>query len=471
MSEALWAADVVALVDLIRGGELKAVELLDLCLERIGRYDGAINSFALLDPAGARAQAEEVDRRIASGEDPGPLAGVPVGVKDLENVAGLPTQRGSLLFEGAVADRDSTQVSRLRTAGAVILGKTTTPEMGSSNFTASKAYGTTRNPWNLELTPGGSSGGSAAAVAAGLVPLATGSDGGGSIRIPASYTGLPGLKVTYGLVARGPGRLASAHLSTYGPVVRSVRDIARVLDRVAGHHPMDAFSLPRVVDSYEFSLDLDLSAAKATWSATLGFGVCEPEVASIARAAADRLLEAAGLEEVDVPVDLPDAGLAWSTAWAVDCFTELESFWPQRSEDLTPVVALAMQLAEGLEPGQMAEAARARYQILSRVNQVFEQADFILTPATPTTAFPADGPSPSVVEGRPLRNPLLAICFTFPFNLSGHPAISVPAGLDADGMPVALQIVGPRLSEPRLLALARVVEQTSPWPKVAPSYA
>src|SRR5918999_276118 len=208
-SETLWTMDASELADLVRAGELKAVELLDLTLERVGRFDGEINAFATLDPEGARAQAESVDQVVASGEDPGPLAGLPIGVKYLEPVQGLPTMRGSLLYKESLATNDSTQVSRLRKAGAVIVGKTTTPELGTLAFTWSKATGITRNPWNAERTPGGSSGGSAAAVASGMVPLATGSDGGGSIRIPSSYSGLPGLKPSFARIPRGPGRLST----------------------------------------------------------------------------------------------------------------------------------------------------------------------------------------------------------------------------------------------------------------------
>lgn len=470
MEDPLWSYDAWECADLVRAGEVKAVELLDISLERIGRYDAQINSFALLDPDGARTRALEIDAMIASGEDPGPLAGIPIGVKDLENVEGLPTRRGSMLFE-TPAEHDSTQVSRLRKAGAVVIGKTTTPEMGSLNYTASPATGTTRNPWNLDRTPGGSSGGSAAAAAAALVPIATGSDGGGSIRIPSSYCGLPGLKVTYGLVPRGPGRLASANLSTYGPLARSVRDIARYLDQVVGHHSMDPFSIPRFVDSYEKAMEHeDLSGKKVLWSSSLGFGMCDEEVEAIAKTAAERFFRLSGAEQVDVAIELPDAGPSWSTAWAIDCYTELESFWPERQDEITPVVALAMKLAETLEPSQVSEGARLRYETLSRINRAFERVDFILSPTTTTTAFGADGPMPGEINGKPIPNPIVGICFTFPFNLSGHPAITIPAGRSESGLPVGLQIAGPRLSDLQLLAAGHLMEVEFPWPKIAPDY-
>lgn len=470
MERAVWAAGAWELADAVRAGELKAVEVLDTLLERIGRFDGRINSFVMVDPDGAREQAERVDRAVLAGEDPGPLAGVAVGVKDLQDVAGLPTGRGSLLFRDAIAPADSTFVARLRRAGAVILGKTTTPEEGSLNYTDSPATGTTRNPWNTDRTPGGSSGGSAAAVASGLVPLATGSDGGGSIRIPAAFSGLPGLKTTFGLIARGPRRIGSANMSSLGPVARTVRDIARTLDLAAGPDPMDPFSLPAPGVRFEASLEVPLDGLRAAWSPTLGFGVCEPEVAEVARAAAARLFEAAGIVEVDRPVDLPDPGASWAAAAAVDIYCELEEFWPARGSEMTPVVAVALQLAESLTAGQHAEGIRVRQELVRRVCAAFEEVDLIVTPSTPTVAFAAAGPLPHEVAGHPLGNPLHAICFSYPFNLTGHPAMTVPAGLDTGGMPVGLQIVGRRFAEATLLSAARVMERVSPWPALAPGY-
>lgn len=466
----LWTWDACELADAIRAGELKAVELLDTCLERVGRYDGEINSFATIDPEGAHTQAEAVDRIVATGEDPGPLAGIPIAVKDLEAVEGLPLMRGSLLFKDSVADHDSTQVTRLRKAGAVVIGKTTTPELGSVAFTWSKATGVTRNPWNLERTPGGSSGGSAAAVSAGLVPLATGSDGGGSIRIPSSFCGLPGLKPTYGLIPRGPGRIGTGNTSAFGPIARSVIDLARYLDQVTGVHPMDPLSLPAPSVPYEESLLTPLAGLKVAWASTLGFGLCASETSIAARSAAEKLIDAARLVRVDVNVDLPDASPSWMIAESLDCYADMAEFWPARSEEMTPVISLQMQLAESLRPSQVAEALATRYELLLAVNQIFEQVDLLMTPTTPTAAFEAEGPMPSTIDGVPLTSPLHAVCFTFPFNLTGHPSISIPAGTNSEGLPVGLQITGPRLSESVLLSAARLSEEIAPWPKLAPAF-
>lgn len=463
-----WAAHEIA--DRVRSGDLKAVEVLDASLERIGRFDTELNSFVLLDPEGAYSAAERVDHQVAEGHDPGPLAGVPIGVKDLENAEGLPTQHGSLLFKGSVAMNDSTQVKRLKAAGAVVLGKTATPELGSAMYTSSKLSGVTRNPWDLTKTPGGSSGSSAAAVSAGLVPLATGSDGGGSIRIPASYCGLPGLKVTYGLVPRGPGRPGNSNATVYGPQARNVRDIARYLDQVVGSDPHDNHSLQHAGINYETSLDADLSGMKAVWSSTLGFGTCSREVAEIARTAADALFAHTGMEEVDHPILLKDPAAAWAVAEAMDIYADLEQFWPHRGEEMTGIVNIAMQLAESFTASQIADASRARYELLRTVNEFFDEVDLIVTPTTPTTAFEADGPMPTRIDETFLPNPLIAVCFTFPFNLTGHPAITIPAGVTAEGSPVGLQLVGKRLSEASLLSAARAFEMFQPWQTIAPDY-
>ncbi len=471
MTEPLWSADAVELAGFVRAGEVKAVELLDLCLERIGRYDGVLNAFVTLDPASARMQAEAVDGQVAAGVDPGPLAGVPLGVKDLENATGLPTGRGSLLFQDAVADHDSTQLGRLRRAGAVVVGKTAAPELGSLSFTWSKAHGTTRNPWNAERTPGGSSGGSAAAVAAGLIPLATGSDGAGSLRIPASFSGLAGIKPSFGRIPRGPGRLGAANVSTPGPLARSVRDLACYLEVASGPHPSDPFSLPVAAERFEEGLVADQGRPlRAAWSSTLGLAPCDPDVAGVARFAAERVMEAAGIEEAEVAIELPDAADSWVVAVSLDCYAELEQFWPARADAMTPVIVLALQLAESLTADQIGSALRGRDDLLRAVNEVFESVDLILSPATTTPAFGAEGPLPDTVAGTILAHPLVSIGLTYPFNLTGHPALSLPAGLTADGLPVGLQMIGPRLGEARLLSAAAAFEAAAPWPKVAPDY-
>lgn len=467
---------VVDLAGLVRSGAVSARAVASVFLERINRHNPQLNAFVYVDAVSALAQAEAIDRIVASGRDPGPLAGVPVGVKDLEDVAGMPTRSGSLLTGKAPAAADSTQVARMRAAGAVMVGKTATPEFGSLVYTWSQLHGVTRNPWNLQQTPGGSSGGSAAAVAAGLVPLATASDGGGSIRIPAGYCSLAGFKTTNGLVPRGPRRNSAGNLIAFGPLTASVRDLARVLDQVAGDDPSDPLSFPKPARAFEQSLGELPENLSFAWSTSLGFGGCEGEVAGIARAAAERFAAATGAREAQVKMRLPDAGEDWVHMWAMNAYTDLAHLSEVKRQRLTPVMAEALDVATMAGPENSRAAVRRSFGVLRKVNQVFDQVDLILTPTMPIGAFSAEGPMPRTVNLKDLPvlhrriDPPQGVCFTFPFNLTGQPAISLPAGVDSNGVPVGLQVVAPRFADARLLAAAFAYEGAETWPKVCPGY-
>ena len=239
------------LVGLIKSKDLSPLELIEKTLKRIETVNPVLNAFVSIRADQAMEEARAMTEQLASGKEPGPLAGIPIGVKDLEDVKGMVTSFGSIPYKHNVARDDSIQVARLRAAGAIVVGKTNTPEFGFTGFTKNLLYGVTRNPWNLERTPGGSSGGSAAAVAGGMIPLATGSDAGGSIRIPASYSGCFGLKTSFGRVPRGPFPLVHTHpLWCMGPLTRTVEDAALYLDCVAGYHPCDPESLPAPTQSF-----------------------------------------------------------------------------------------------------------------------------------------------------------------------------------------------------------------------------
>jgi aspartyl-tRNA(Asn)/glutamyl-tRNA(Gln) amidotransferase subunit A len=470
MDEPIWALDACDIADRVRAGDIAAKEVLEVFLERIEAHNAELNALVHVDAAGARAQAAEVDHRIGAGEDPGPLAGVPVGVKDLENVRGLPTTHGSVPYAGHVAAEDSIQVSRLRRAGAVIVGKTAAPEFGTTSYTSTPLHGTTRNPWNPARTPGGSSGGSAAAVSAGLLPLATASDGGGSTRIPAAYTGLFGPKGTFGRVPRGDGP-DSSMTTCYSPITRTVKDAARHLDCVVGAHESDQFSLPHPGLRYEEAIATTPRGLRAAWSADLGFGMCAPEVAEIARRAADALGVAAGLRWIDTPVELRDPSVAWSLLNAPGIWLAVQEHWETAAEDFTPITQASVNAGE--HRFTMKEVARAleRRWINNRILAgVFEVVDVIITPTTSTTAYAAEGPIPTEIDGRPIK-PIHHITFTYPFNMSGHPAVSVPCGVDADGLPVGLQITGRRHEDHVTLQLAAAFEHSQPWPKFAPKFA
>ncbi|GIU86312.1 MAG: amidase [Acidimicrobiia bacterium] len=468
---AVWERDAWELADDVRAGRRSAVELLDTFVARIERFDPELNAFCFLDVEGARARAAEIDAAVARGEDPGPWAGVPMGVKELAQVRGWPDTHASRLYADAVADHDGTEIARLRAAGAVLVGLTTSPEFGSTNWTRSYLHGTTRNPWNPERTPGGSSGGSAAAVAAGMVPICTGGDGGGSIRIPSSYCGLFGFKVSFGRV--GAARVFDNSLTSVpGPICRSVLDAARYVDAIAGPTVADPTSLPRPTRPYEEALRSGaaveaLRGRRAAWSATLGYAVCDPEVEKIAYEAALALAADAGLELVEVDVRLPKPSRSWGILSSIDMATRYGEAARGRLDDVTPVPRAGFEMVERLDAQQLLTALRRRDEMLAAVAEVFEQVDLLLTPTTATTAFVAEGPPPMEIAGQRVGG-MGSVPFTAPFNISGQPAVSIPAGTSHEGLPVGLQVVTRRHDEELVLAAGLVAERNRPWPKLAP---
>jgi aspartyl-tRNA(Asn)/glutamyl-tRNA(Gln) amidotransferase subunit A len=348
----LWERDAWELANGVRSGEIAAVELLDLFLERVERFDPELNAFCFVDVEGARQRAARIDARVAAGEDPGPWAGVPMGVKELAQVAGFPDTHASLLYRDEIAARDGTEAARLRAAGAVLVGLTTSPEFGSTNWTRSYLHGTTRNPWHPERTPGGSSGGSAAAVASGMMPICTGSDGGGSIRIPSAYSGLFGFKVSFGRVGSADA-FDNALMAVPGPMCRSVRDAARYVDVIAGPTTIDPTSLPRPPRPYEdLLLSGDAVAAlrgkRVAWSSTLGYAVCDPDVEKLAHEAALALAADAGLRLVDLDVELPKPSRAWGILSALDVSSHHGEAARGRLPDITPVSRGGFELIDRL---------------------------------------------------------------------------------------------------------------------------
>lgn len=468
MTAEIWAMDTVELATAIAHRDVSAQEATQCALNRVSELNPHLNAFVYLDAEGAIEAAAKIDASILAGEEVGSLAGVPIGVKDLEDVAGMPTTHGSLLFKGNIAESDSIQVERLRRAGAVILGKTAAPEFGSVSFTDSKIHGPTHNPWMLDRTPRGSSGGSAAAVAAGMVSICTGSDGGGSVRIPAAYSGLVGPKSTYGMIPNGPGYEGMSHFAHMGPLARSIRDVARYLDVTGGSHPFDPYSIDKPVGSFEVTIEsLSLAGLRAAWSDSLGYGTCESEVSDIARQAAEVLVTEGSMEWVSTMVKLKDPARAWQTMGAADLVHTLRPYWPDRSEDLTPVVRAGMAFALNLPIEEMAIAAERIHDLNVAIEQYFEEFDLLLTPTTATTAYDATGPLPMMVAGKPVKA-MGSLPFTYPFNLTWHPAMSVPAGLTDEGLPVGLQIVARRREDALVLAAGRILERARPWPKFAP---
>jgi aspartyl-tRNA(Asn)/glutamyl-tRNA(Gln) amidotransferase subunit A len=452
----------------VRRKERTAVEVLDECLAAVDATNPALNAFVHLDRDAARLSAEAVDALVAAGKDPGALAGVPFGVKDLEDCAGMPTSYGSLLFKGRPpVAADSVHVGRMRAAGGVPVGKTATPEFGAVALTDTLAWGVTRNPWNPTRTPGGSSGGSAAAVASGMVPMATASDGGGSIRIPASFCGLVGFKPSFGRIPH-PGNQPST-TSVYGVEVTTVADAARHLDVTAGPDDTDRLSLPASGVRYEDAIaHLEVEGLRAVWSADLGFAVVDPEVAAIAESAAQDLVRACGLREVRQPVGFTDPVRLWAGNGVMDLFMEVEpGMWPDHADSFTEYVRASLTRCERVGMPQAAATWRRRERLDRELGEFFVGADVLLTPATAVAAYAAEWPMPREINGAAVH-PSMMVPFTMLANLGWHPAISLPAGLTSSGLPVGLQVQCRRHADEVVLRLARLYEQARPWPRHAP---
>ncbi len=441
-------------------------------LDRIARLDPTLNCVCHLDADAARVRAAEIDAEVAAGGDPGPFAGVPIGVKELASVDGWPDTEASLVYADRVASADDTEVARLRAAGAVITGLTTASEFGTVSFTNTPLHGITRNPWDLSRTPGGSSGGSAAAVAAGLFPACTGGDGGGSIRIPSAYSGLFGMKSTFGRSGRGPDHFPSSLNPVRGPMVRSVRDAARYLDVIAGPTLTDPTSLPKPSVPYEDELVSGralerLRGTRVAFAADFGFAQSEPGPAEHAEALAHRLVELAGLELVEVAVDLPKPGNSWGILSTVDDMAFHADDVQDRLDELSVVGRLQFESFSHLRPDVLGKAIRRRHDLLTALAVVFGEVDLLLTPTTPKPALSAEGELNGEVNGKPVTLFGMSAAFVAPFNLSGQPAATIPAGL-VDGLPVGLQVVARRHEDLACLAAGAVVEDACPWPKLAP---
>lgn len=458
MVDTPWQGDACSLVEAFRSGERSPAEELEATLAAIER--SRLNAFSFLDPERALDAAKNADVSKLFG-------GVPAGVKELDYVRGWPNTQGSLVFKDRRSTYTSTMVERLRAAGAVLAGLTTASEFGGLNISITKLNGITGNPWNPEVTAGGSSGGSASAVAGGLVTLATGGDGGGSIRIPAGFNGLPGMKGTAGRIPRGPHTAIAPLTVVLGCLARSVRDIARYYDATSGFDSRDPYSLPKV-EGWEQNLgSFDLKGKRAVIAPTLGSAVVRREVSDLVVEAGESLAKSAGLELVEVPVKLAGLGTEWALANLVSLLVELGDRWPGCREELTAEIAFGLDFAEQTYKLEMAATVeRNRTAANETMAEVFEGVDFVISATNPDVAFPAHIAMSTRVGGEPV-DPANNGALTIPANISGNPAISIPAGT-VDGLPVGMQVMGRHHEDALLLDLALIAERERPWPLVAP---
>ena len=460
----LLSLSLVDLVDRLSTRKASPVELMDAVLARIDDTHAALNAVVVRrDPEACRADARAAEARIARGEGR-PLEGIPLGVKELEPAAGLSWTECSHLFEGRVADHDSVQVERLKAAGAIVVGKTNAPEFGAPAYTKNRLYGVTRSPWDLDLTPGGSSGGSSAAMAAGVLPLVTAGDGGGSIRIPASFTGCFGLKTSYGRVPREQlDHWEYGTTAVYGPLTRTVEDGAFVLDQVVGASELDPTSLPHPGFSYLERVREPLAPGlRIGFSPDLGYAVVQSDVAAAVEEAT-RVFGELGHRVEPVTGGPPEAGRTWGLLGAFLMGAHLEPHLAGREHLLGRGLMAGVEMARReMTPARFGELAALRAGITRWCASVFDRYDLLLTPTVPFDPYPAPGPYPTETEGRKQAWSNVG-SFTIPFNLSWHPAATVRIGLSRRGLPMGMQIVGGRHRDDLVLQAARAFERERPW--------
>jgi Asp-tRNA(Asn)/Glu-tRNA(Gln) amidotransferase A subunit family amidase len=466
LSETVWRS-ALDLAALIRAKQVSASEVTEAILAHIAALNPRLNAFCLVAADEARRAAREADIAVAKDEPLGPLHGVPVSLKDVIFTRGLRTTGGSRLFAEAVPEEDAIVVARLKVAGAVILGKTNTSEFGHKAITENPMFGVTRNPWSPDLTPGGSSGGAAAAVAAGLGPVALGTDGGGSIRLPAAFCGVYGFKPSWGRVPQHPGFPGWDHLSCTGPLSRTVRDAAAVLDVIAGPDDRDRHSLPRESSSYLDACDEDIKGWHVAWSPDLGYASVDPEVlARCENAAAE--FESLGCHVEVVNPGWEDMEATFTTIVAAQFYAAWSGQLPAAEDALDPTLVRFIRKGGAVTAREYLLARERVTQFWLEVVTFLARFDLLLTPTVAVLPFPAPGLPPRQIDDRAL-SVLGWMPFTFPFNLTGQPAASVPAGLTDDGRPVGLQIVGRRHADRAVLAASAAYEAACPWSERRPS--
>ncbi len=459
---------VVELAAKVRHGHVSAAELMDHSLARIAVLNPTINAFVAVDEERAHSGAAAVDQAVAAGRDPGPLAGIPIGVKDLEDAAGYATTQGSPAFAGRQpASEDSPLVARLVAAGCVVVGKTNTPELGWKALTDNPVFGETANPWNVEHTPGGSSGGSAAAISAGMVPLATGSDGGGSIRIPSACCGLSGMKPSLGRVPGGGAKAPDWHeLSTKGPMARRMSDIAAALEIVVGPDATDLRSLPRPEASWKAALDDAKPPQRIAWSPTLGYADVDNDVRAVCERAVE-IMASLGTEIVEVDTvfdsDPVDQWLTLSGVYNARTYADVVSTPAFQQSD--PVLKMVIEQASATPAVELVRAVDNCHSLNLRLVRLFRDVRLLLTPTTAAAAPPRALNGAGLING---VEDLNWVKFTYPFNMTRSPAATVCAGLTATGIPVGLQLIGPQHGDLVVLRSAAALEEAVGFDASAP---
>jgi Asp-tRNA(Asn)/Glu-tRNA(Gln) amidotransferase A subunit family amidase len=462
VSDDLCWVDATTLAADVRLARVSPVEVTEAVLARIERVNPTINAFCTVAAEAARAQARLAEAAVVRGDVLGPLHGVPISFKDLTATAGIRTTYGSRIWEHHIPKADAPVVERARRAGAIVLGKTNTPELGCKGVTDNRIFGATRNPWNLGRTPGGSSGGAAAALAAGLGPLAEGSDLAGSIRQPAACCGVVGLKPTLGRVPRYPNANGWTSFACVGPMARTVRDAALLLSVMAGPDERDPMSLPLGAESFARAMDGGVAGLRVAFSSDLGYAAVDPEIRAVCTAAARRFTDlGCAVEESDPGFDDPEALFLDLTA-PLRAAASQQDLGQWRAE-MDPILVERIERAGGMTAVDFERASHRRTAMWQLVREFFERFDLSLTPVTAVPPIPLEMQYPREIAGRRVSSPIAWFPFTYPFAMMGLPAISVPCGFTRDGLPVGLQIVGRRLADATVLRAAGAFEAIAPW--------
>jgi aspartyl-tRNA(Asn)/glutamyl-tRNA(Gln) amidotransferase subunit A len=456
------ATDLAAAIRLKR---VSPVEVVNAILARIEQYNPQLNAFCLVTAEAARQAAQAAEQAVMRGDTLGPLHGVPVSIKDLVITKDVRTMRGSKLYAHDVPTEDAPVVERLKAAGAIILGKTTTPEFGFKGVTDSPVTGITRNPWNLARTPGGSSGGAGVAVATGMGPLAIGTDGGGSIRIPSSFCGIYGLKPQVGRVPVYPAS-ATGDLSHVGPMTRTVRDAALMLNVIAGADDRDRFSLPTSHPDYLKEVEGEIRGLRVAWSPDLGFAIVDPQVRAITGAAVQAFAElGCHVEEVNPSFDNP--GVLFLHFFYVNIGAMLQDY-PGYEHQIDPQLLANITEVHGVSGPDYARSILRRGAIFEQIRRFFATYDLLLCPTVAVPPFEVGLEGPTQIAGQTVDRRAW-IAMTPLFNLTGQPAATVPCGLTSDGLPIGLQIAGRRFDEATVLRASAAFEAVRPWAQTRPA--
>ncbi|NWC94340.1 MULTISPECIES: amidase [unclassified Pseudomonas] len=462
MPSVLYAAES------IRQGTLTPVQLVEQSLESIKTHNSTLNAFGDVYTESALEQAHAMTVAAEAGQIKGPLHGIPFGIKDLFSTANLRTTRGSLTGLDNVPTQDAPIIRRLKDAGAIILGKTATTEFGWTGASTSRVFGNGRNPWNPQLTSGGSSSGSAIAVAARMVPATLGSDGGGSVRIPGAFCGAFALKGSLGRIPTWPWS-ATEMLSHAGPITRTVRDSALLFDILSGPDPLDHQALPAPTESYLARCDRPLGPLRVAYCPTLFETPVDPVIAATVEAAVHYLAEELPVTVTTLTLDWQDPLSTFETLWVGGRGIAYGKSLADRLDQLDPGFAALIKRSADYDLAAYLKAVQQRALFANQVHALFNDYDIVLMPTMPILPFAADRVAPEGWPGEEGAVPWARWTpFTYPFNITGNPAASLPCGFSPSGLPIGLQVIGPRFADAQVLQFCAAVEAIAPWDQHLP---